>query len=360
MMDKLKVGIIGLGGIAFSKHMPSLAKLPQVELAGFFDVDEERARKALNEFGASHARMYDDYRRLIEDKSIDVVHICTPNDSHAQMSIAAMQAGKHVMCEKPMAITVDSARLMVKTARETGRKLTIGYNYRFRPDSQYLKNLCDSGELGDIYLGKALALRRRGVPTWGVFLDKEKQGGGPLIDIGTHALDMTLWMMNNYEPVSVTGSVFYKLAEQGSPANAWGPWDPDKMSVEDAAFGYIKMKDDATIILESSWAMNMLTSDQVRTVLCGTQGGADMEDGLRLNGEKNGSLYETKFGLGKGGVSFFDGNQESANDKEARLWIDCILQDKEPVVTPEQALTVTEILDAIYESSRTGKTIYMD
>ena len=357
-MDKLRVGIIGLGGIAFNKHMPSLGKLPQVELAGFFDIDAARSRRAKQEFGSPSAAVYDDYRKLLEDPAIDVVHICTPNDSHAEISIAALQAGKHVMCEKPMAITVESARAMVKTARDTGRKLTIGYNYRFRPDAWYLKKYCRSGELGDIYLAKAMAVRRRGVPTWGVFLDKAKQGGGPLIDIGTHALDMALWLMDNYEPASVTGSVFRKLAAQGSEANAWGNWDPAKMTVEDSAFGYIKMKNGATIMLESGWAINMLTSDHVKTTLCGTLGGADMEDGLRINGEKNGSLYEMKLGLGKGGVSFYDGNRESANDKEARLWIESILNDREPVVTPEQALVVTEILDAIYTSSETGKTVY--
>lgn len=357
-MDKLRVGIIGLGGIAFNKHMPSLAKLPQVEITGFFDIDSARSRRAKQEFGSSSAMIYDDYRQLIEDSNIDVVHVCTPNDSHAEISIAAMQAGKHVMCEKPMAITVESAREMVKTSRETGRKLTIGYNYRFRPDAQYLKQLCRKGELGDIYLAKAMSVRRRGVPTWGVFLDKEKQGGGPLIDLGTHALDMTLWLMDNYEPVSVTGSVFNKIAAQGSEANAWGNWEPSQMTVEDSAFGFIKMKNGATIILESSWAINMLTSDHVKATLCGTQGGADMEDGLRINGEKDGSLYEMKLGLGKGGVSFYEGNGESANDKEARLWIESILNDHDPVVTPEQALVVTEILDAIYKSSSTGQTVY--
>ena len=118
---------------------------------------------------------------------------------------------------------------MVEAAERTGKKLTIGYNNRFRPDSQYLHNVCDRGDLGEVYYAKAHAIRRRAVPTWGVFLDEEKQGGGPLIDIGTHALDLTLWMMNNYKPKSVMGSVYHKLGQKENAANAWGPWDPEEI-----------------------------------------------------------------------------------------------------------------------------------
>ena len=127
------------------------------------------------------------------------------------------------MCEKPMAKTADDARKMVETAKRTGKKLTIGYQNRYRPDSEYLYTLCRNGELGEIYFAKAHAVRRRAVPTWGVFLNEEEQGGGPLIDIGTHALDLTLWMMDNYEVKSVMG-VYHKLSGRENAANR-GPWD---------------------------------------------------------------------------------------------------------------------------------------
>ena len=174
-------------------------------------------------------------------EDVDVVYVLTPNNAHAPVSIAAMKAGKHVMCEKPMAKTYAEAKEMVKTAKETGKILTIGYQNRYRADSQYLKSACEADELGEIYYAKAHAIRRRAVPTWGVFIDEEKQGGGPLIDIGTHALDLTLWMMNNYEPASVTGSTYRKLADQTQTGNAWGDWDPKKFTVEDSAFGFIKL-----------------------------------------------------------------------------------------------------------------------
>src|SRR5699024_7084154 len=189
------------------------------------------------------------------------------------------EAGKHVMCEKPMAKSSVEAKKMMEAAERTGKKLTIGYNNRFRTDSQYLHNVCERGDLGEIYFAKAHALRRRAVPTWGVFLDEEKQGGGALIDIGTHALDLTLWMMDNYKPKSVLGSSYHKLGKKENAANAWGPWDPEKFTVEDSAFGFITMENGATIILESSWALNTLEVDEAKCSLRGTDVGANMKDG---------------------------------------------------------------------------------
>lgn len=357
---KLRVGIIGCGGIANGKHMPSLAKQKCVEMVAFCDIVVERAEAAAKKYGTAEAKVYSDYRELLKDNSIDVVHVCTPNKSHADITVASLEAGKHVMCEKPMAKTAADARRMVEAAKRTGKKLTIGYQNRFRPDSQYLKKFCEKGGLGDIYFAKAHAIRRRAVPTWGVFLNEEEQGGGPLIDIGTHALDLTLWMMNNYKPKYVVGNTYHKLGGRANSANAWGPWDPEKFTVEDSAFGFITMENGATIILESSWALNTLQEGEARTTLCGTEGGADMQDGLRINGECFGELYTTKPSLDAGGVAFYEGEKERDSDMEARLWVEAILNDTEPVVKPEQALVVTEILEAIYTSAKTGKPVFFD
>jgi predicted dehydrogenase len=361
MTDKLRIGIVGLGGIGTSKHLPSLSKLAHIEVIAFCDIIEEKALKAAKDYGSESSTVYTDYRKMLEDRTIDVVHVCTPNSSHAEITIAALEAGKHVMCEKPMAITSTDARNMLEASKRTGKKLTIGYQNRYRPDSLFLKNLCSIGNLGEIYLAKALAIRRRAVPTWGVFLEKELQGGGPLIDIGTHALDLTLWMMDNYKPVSVTGSVFHKLAGRENAANLWGPWDTKKFTVEDSAIGFIKMENGATITLESSWALNTMDVREAKTVLCGTEGGADMDDGLRINGEQMGRLYEHKVSFERGAVVFYAAAaDENPADLEARLWIECILNDTEPLVKPEQALVVSEILEAVYQSAATGKTIYFN
>jgi predicted dehydrogenase len=359
-MRKVRVGIIGCGGIANAKHMPSLKKVKNVEMVAFCDIVRERAEKAAKEYGTEDAKVYEDYKELLKDESIGVVHVCTPNREHGFMTVDALESGKHVMCEKPMAKTAKEARKMLEAAKRTGKKLTIGYQNRCTPEAQYLHKACERGDLGEIYFAKAHALRRRAVPTWGVFLNEEEQGGGPLIDIGTHALDLTLWMMDNYKPKYVVGNVYHKLGDKKDAANAWGPWDPEKFTVEDSAFGFITMEDGATIVLESSWALNTLDVGEARTSLCGTEGGADMQDGLRINGEEFGKLFTKKPALDADGVDFYDGETESPSDHEARQWINSIVNDTEPLVKPEQALVVTEILEAIYESSKTGKPIYLN
>ncbi|WP_068780801.1 Gfo/Idh/MocA family protein [Paenibacillus sp. GM2] len=360
MSKVYRIGIVGCGGIANGKHMPSLSKLENVEMVAFCDIIPERAEEAAAKFGTAEAKVYADYKKMLAEEQLDIVHVLTPNDAHAEISIAALDSGHHVMCEKPMAKTAADARRMVEAAKRSGKKLTIGYNNRFRADSWYMKKLCEEGELGDIYFAKAHAIRRRAVPTWGVFLDEEKQGGGPLIDIGTHALDLTLWMMDNYKPKVVLGTKYHELAKRENAANAWGPWDPEKFTVEDSAFGMIVMENGATVMLESSWALNSLEVDEAKCSLSGTEAGADMKGGLRINGEKYSRLYTNEIELSSGGVAFYDGKAENASDVEMRKWIEAIDQDLEPVVTPEQACVVSEILEAIYESARTGKAVYMN
>jgi predicted dehydrogenase len=361
-MEKLKIGIVGCGGIANNKHMPALKKLDAVEMLAFCDIERDRAEKAARDFGAPGAQVFVDYRELVK-LPLDVIHVLTPNSSHAPITVAALMAGKHVMCEKPMATSTAEAKEMLDAARKSGKKLTIGYQNRFRQDSLYLKQCCEAGDLGEVYYARAQAIRRRGVPTWGVFLDEEKQGGGPLIDIGTHALDLTLWCMDNYQPELVVGTKYHKLAPNPNSANIWGPWDPEKFTVEDAAFGFVRMKNGATIFLEASWALNSLDVNEAKTILCGTQGGADMlgaDSGLRLHGEKFSRLYVTEPDLKAGAVQFYEGATLSPADLEARMWIDHVLDDSKPLLTkPEQALVVTQILEAIYASANSGQPVWL-
>ncbi|MGW7924824.1 Gfo/Idh/MocA family protein [Staphylococcus xylosus] len=356
----IKVGVIGCGGIANGKHLPSLAKIQEVSMVAFCDIDKIKAESAATRYGDENATVYEDYIELLQDDSIEVIHVCTPNNTHQEITVAALNASKHVMCEKPMAKTSEEAQLMIDAAVHNNKKLTIGYQNRFRADSQYLRKVTQRGDLGDIYFSKAHAIRRRAVPTWGVFLEEEKQGGGPLIDIGTHALDLTLWMMDNYEPESVMGSTFHKLGKQADAANAWGSWDPNEFTVEDSAFGFIKMKNGATIILESSWALNSLDVDEAKCSLSGTDGGADMKNGLRIHGEDLRTLYTSEIELENAGVDFYEGEKIDEAEEEARAWINSITQNLEPVVKPKEAFVVTQILEAIYESAKTGKAVYLN
>ncbi len=360
MDKKIKVGIIGCGGIANGKHMPSIKTVKEVEMVAFCDIIEERAVKAAKEYGTPDAKVYTDYKELLKDESITAVHVCTPNRSHSFITIDALEAGKHVMCEKPMAKTYAEAKAMYEASVRTGKKLTIGYQSRWRGDSMYLKQCCENGELGDIYYGRAIALRRRAVPTWGVFLNEYEQGGGPLIDIGTHALDLTLWMMNNYKPKMVVGTKYKKLGDQKNSANAWGDWDPEKYTVEDSAFGFVVMENGATISVESSWALNIADPREAITLVAGDKGGADMLDGLRLNYVKNGRQVIEKPNFSAGGVAFYEGASDKAEVLECHSFYDAVINDKEVVTKPEQAMVVTQILEAIYKSAETGKPVYIE
>lgn len=362
-MDKVRIAIVGCGGIANGKHMPSLKKFPdRCEMVAFCDIIQERAEKAAKEYGAPGAKVYTDYKKMLSDTSIqfDTVHVCTPNVAHCPITVASFEAGKNVMCEKPMAHCTSDAQKMLDAWKKSGKKFTVGYQNRFRDDTTTLHASCENGELGDIYFAKAHAIRRRAVPTWGVFPNKALQGGGPLIDIGTHALDMTLWSMDNYKPKMVVGTKYRKLADQTNTANAWGDWDPEKYTVEDSAFGFIVMENGATVILESSWALNTLEVREAKCMLCGTKAGADMYDGARINGVKYGKQYVEKPDLNAGGVDFYDGASVDPSDLDMAQWIRAIDTNTDPCVLPEQAFVVTQILEAIYESAETGKPVYFD
>lgn len=362
-MNKLKFGIIGCGGIANGKHFPALAKLSdKVEIVAFCDTVIERAEKAAKEYGTADALVTEDYKALLAREDIDVIHVLTPNISHSYITVDALEAGKHVMCEKPMAINYAEAKEMLDAAQRTGKKLTIGYQNRFRTDSLATYDACSKGELGDIYFAKAHAIRRKGVPTWGVFPDKSKQGGGPLIDIGTHALDLTLWYMNNYKPKSVLGSTYQKLKDNPM-ANMFGPWNPDTFETEDSAFGLIKMENGATIFLEAAWALNMINPKEAQVTLCGTEGGAEMfgkafidQGYVVFNKAAHNQLEQTQ-PSDAGGVFGFEGATLEQRDAEAKQWVDAILNDTDPMVKPEQAIVVTQILEAIYKSAETGQVV---
>lgn len=365
-MAKIKVGVVGCGGIANQKHFPALKNNGDMnEIVAFCDIIVERAEKACAEFGAEGAKVYQDYHDLLADPNVEVVHICTPNVSHSEIAIAAFEAKKHVYCEKPMSHSPIEALKMVEAWKKSGMQFTVGYQNRFRPEVQNLHAACEAGDLGDIYYGKAHALRRRGVPTWGVFMDKAQQGGGPLIDIGTHALDITLWCMNNYDIDSVTGSVFYKLGglQQATEGNLFGPWNPDTYEVEDSAMGFIKMKNGATINLEASWALNILESREASTTLCGTAAGAEIHSGMSYskneliyNRGRNGQLMEETISP-VGGVAYFGGGGGEEGTIDCRQWLEAVKNGTRPLVKPEEALVVTQILDAIYQSARENKEV---
>jgi predicted dehydrogenase len=369
MSKKVRVGFIGCGGIAHQKHLPGMEqeKVNGVELAAFCDLIPERAEQAAKQYGDAGAKVYTDYRELLADPTIDAVHVLTPNVAHCEITCAALEAGKHVLCEKPMAATKEDAAKMLAARDRSGKMLTIGYQYRHFHENAVAKKVVDEGWLGDIYYAEACAIRRRGVPTWGVFTDKAKQGGGPLIDIATHALDLTLWMMNNYEPEYVVGASFEKLGRLLTPAQQGqtdyrgnpDPWNNETFEVEDSAIGFVKMKNGAVIHLKASWALNMAVKPGM-VLLCGTKGGLATYDGVRLNHVVGGEQSITMVGEKIAPFIPGFGGGKMPPSREAQIWVQALKGEGDLFVTAEQAFCVTKILDGIYESNRTGKPVYFD
>ena len=361
MARTVKVGIIGCGGIGQNKHMPSLHKIENVEMVAFCDLVLERAQMCKEKYGTPDALVCTDYREVLAVEDIEVVHVLTPNREHAEISVAALKAGKHVMCEKPMAKTAEGARQMCEAAKASGKKLAIGYQHRMKPQARTAKDYIDSGALGDIYYANCYAVRRRGTPNWGVFLDAEAQGGGPIIDIATHSLDLTLYLMNNYEPEMVVGKTHKKL-EHPEAGNIWGDNGVSTTPLEEAACAFIRMKNGATIMLETSWSLN--TDEPIQEgscVLCGSKAGLSLKNNvLKVNKVELGRQVVTEVDCSAGGVAFYAGGSMTPAEAEARAWIDAIVNDTPQVVLPEQAMVVSQILEAIYVSSETGKPVFFD
>lgn len=371
MNAKLKVGFVGCGGIANGKHFPGMEQQKDyADMVAFCDLVRERAERAAAKYGTPDAKVYTDYRELLADKSIDVVFVLTPNNSHAEITCAALEAGKHVLCEKPMAATEADARRMLEARDKSGKLLTIGYQYRHFPVNQVAKKTIDDGWLGDIYYAESTYLRRRGVPTWGVFTDKSKQGGGPLIDIGTHAIDLALWFMDNYEIASVTAAAFKGLVDDPA-GNVWGPWDPAKFEVEDSAFGFIRMKNGALLSVEASWALNIPDAREACVTVCGTKGGAQQLQGDYGPGSYRWKLVKAEYDrlvtVTPDGPEKFIPMGDMADEvlslapvREMDSWLTDLEGGRPHAVRAEQAAAVVRVIETMYESARQGRTIRLD
>jgi predicted dehydrogenase len=351
-LTSVGVGIIGAGGIAQNTHLPAYAKLRdegKVKIVAVADANEATAKIAAEKFGIPH--IFTDYTEMLKLSDIDAVDICTPNFLHRQPAIDSFEAGKHVLVEKPIALNGKQGAEMVAAGHKAGKQLQVGLNMRFAAAPQAIKKMIDSGAVGDIYYARAHALRRRGVPSWGVFTQKDKQGGGPLIDIGVHILDMTLWLMGHPEPLSVSGQTYRKFGNKEGVYNLWGPWDPKVYSVEDFAVGQVKFKNGATLTLESSFVAN-IAKEEFSTALLGTEGGVhlDLHDNsnTRLYREESGTLTDTSLPALPTALS---------HETEIRSFVQALLDDIPVAVPGEQGLMVSRILDAIYESSETGKEV---
>jgi predicted dehydrogenase len=339
-MNKLRIGIIGVGGIAQGRHIPAFLQLgDHCELTALSDVNLERAKEAAKEYKIAH--VFEDYRELFS--VVDAVCICTPNKFHAEITIAAFEAGVHVMCEKPMALSQEECERMIDASKKAGKVLAIAYHYRFMKASQAAKKAME--EVGTPLVVRVQALRRRKVPGWGVFTNKDLQGGGSLIDYGCHLLDLALWLMGNPKHKTVLGSAYNNLSKMPNQVNQWGTFDHQTFNVDDHVTAYIQFDNGASMLFETSWAAN-IKDDAEHLSISGVDGGLSVFPF---------EIYTSKYGMLVNSEATWIPGEEQAGLPQAQNFIHACLGLEELVVKPEEALQVSQIIDQIYESG--GKNI---
>lgn len=344
---KLKVGAIGIGGI-FNAHIGGWTASEHAELVAATDVNAE----VLKKFGKEHniTKLYADAADLIADKDIDIVDICTPSSYHAPLAIAALQAGKHVICEKPLATRTDEIEQMIAARDKSGKLLMTAQHMRFDAKNQAVKKEIDAGVLGDVYHGRAWYLRRDQLPVRPGFIYKKNAGGGPCIDIGVHVLDLSLWLMGNPKPVSVTGVSRKMLAGQPGAYSSWGGTRvPQDMDVEDFAAGFIRFENGASLSLEVSWLLHHPTTEE-HVWLYGTKGGLVLPEAT-FHHTDNERQHQYDVALK------YLPNAHRPHNFECMEFARAIAEGGPSPVPAEQSLQVQSILNGIYESQETGKEV---
>jgi predicted dehydrogenase len=347
MSKLLKVGIIGAGGIARHAHIPGWKNLPEeVELIAICDIIAERAEKAAENNDIPYS--YSSAEEMLAHDELDIVSVCVHNSAHRDCTIAALESGCNVLCEKPIAMSAAQAEQMIAAAEKSDRILMVGQNQRFASESQAARQFIEDGLLGEVYYGETTTLRRRGIPGWGVFHIKKYSGGGPLIDIGVHGLDLVLWLMGNPEPIAVSGVTYQKFGKRRDVVATWGgEWDRDEFDVEDMAVGFVRLENGATIVLRMSWAANVEDDLSSMRVL-GTEGGLGNPP-FRLYRELSGRLVDTS--------PKWLPEVEQSHFEEMKHFAAVVRDEETLIVQPWQSLQVQRILDALYESADTGREI---
>ncbi|EGQ3470175.1 Gfo/Idh/MocA family oxidoreductase [Staphylococcus pseudintermedius] len=342
-MKPLKIGVIGTGGIARDRHIPLIQQHERAELIGVYDVNEALAREVATQFEIAYVAPT--LEALLAQ--VEAVIICTPNKFHADLTIAALDAGVHVLCEKPMAMTTAECDAMMAAAQRNARILTIAYHYRFTDVAQAAKQAVAQGAVGVPVVSRVQALRRRKVPGWGVFTNKALQGGGCLIDYGCHVLDLVLWLLEDAQPTEILGRTYNALSRQPQQLNEWGTFDYKTFDVEDHATSYVTFENGASMQFECSWAAN-IHHDKLDVSISGDAGGLQLFPFEMYVPQSDGyHILEQDVSL----------NEGVAASRQMDHFIRSCFGEVEPLVKPEEARRVTQLIDAIYQSDRERQSI---
>lgn len=352
-MEKIKIGIIGTGGIS-NVHIAGYLKNPNVELYAFCDINEERVKEMAEKYGVT--RTFTDKDEMLKLKEIDAVSVCTWNSQHAPCTIAALNAGKHVLCEKPMATSAAEAMEMKAAAEKNGKLLMIGFVRRYGNDCKILKDFIGNDYFGDIYYSKATYLRRNGNPG-GWFGDKSRSAGGPLIDLGVHVIDLVRYLTGNNKPVSVYGATFQKLLNRPNIKGVKAYVSTTRTEevicdVEDLATALIRFDNGSVLAIEASFSLN-IKKDSGTIELFGTKGGAKLDPELEMYTEINDYMADVT--LTEPTALSFDGLFEN----EINHYVSCITEGTTCISPAEDGIEIMKILDAVYESARTGHEVIL-
>ncbi len=347
MTSALRVAVLGLG--IGKHHVRDFVACEDAEVVAVCDVSETQLEHTRKRWGIEN--LYTDYKRLLSEQKPDAVAIALPNYLHEPVTIEALRAGCHVLCEKPMALNAEGAQRMLNVARETGKTLMINFNRRFHASATAAKRFCEGGRLGQIYFARSVWHRRRGFPSFGSWFGvKSQSGGGALIDLGIHRLDLALWLMGYPEPVTVSAATYNHLG------TARGALERKLFDVEDLVTAYIRFRNGSTMVLEASWALNQQEADLMTTTLYGTKGGL-IEKNLNETYEFDAYAYTEENGV------LIDHHLKRLSTREQlpqEHFVDCIRNNKTPGPSAEHGVIIMKILDVIYASAEAGREIEVD
>lgn len=345
-MERLNVAVIGLGIGRW--HAESYLETPNTRLAALCDVDAKRLTEAKELYGIE--KVYTSYEELCEDPEVDAVSVCVPNHLHAPISIYALERGKHVLCEKPLANSVANGEAMVAAARRWGRVAMVAMKFRYTSEAATIRRLVEDGELGDIYYGWTTYLRPLGgIPGMGGwFTRKPLSGGGPLIDNGVHFLDLVWWLMGCPTPTRVSGATYAAFGPRGKGAAGWNRLPtPEEFSVEDLGVALIRFQNGATILMDNGWA-GFVPREVIGVRIMGTEGGATLWP-YSIAGEKDGRVVDRTADVSKVDMV-----------SQFYHFADCALHGKTPLSSFENCFQVTRMLEAIYRSAETGTDVSIE
>ncbi|MFQ5615542.1 MAG: Gfo/Idh/MocA family protein [Anaerolineales bacterium] len=348
MTKTLKVGIIGLGGIAHL-HIGGWQTSEHTEVVAGCDITPAVFDQWDTEYGVKNLTTH--AGDLINDPDIDIIDICTPNKTHADLTIAALDAGKHVLCEKPLAPTAEEIRRMIAARDRAGKTLMTAHHFRFTGTARALKAEIDLGVLGDIYHARAWWLRRAAVPLRPTFIYHKNSAGGVALDLGVHVLDLSLWFMGNPQPVAVTGIARTELASQEGAFSVWDGDIPQGFDVDEFAAAFVRFANGASFIIEASWMLHHNTDlEDVQIWLYGAKGGGHWPDCVVCEANNVTKQHYNRT------LKRTEGNLR-AHYQECVEFAQAVVDGAPPPVPAEQSLQVALILEALYQSQRTGREV---